>query len=100
MCHDADFIITRTSSSYMIPLLVLLGRIKQANDEPKAEDTHAAHNVHSGSASSSVKNHATKKISKKESEEANPLLTKELEHAVGKQFSLRRNFLSERVPSS
>ncbi|XP_076664061.1 uncharacterized protein LOC143366675 isoform X2 [Andrena cerasifolii] len=57
-------------------------RIKQANDEPKAEDTHAANNVHSGSASSSVKNHVTKKISKKESEEANPLLTKELEHAM------------------
>ncbi|XP_078034526.1 uncharacterized protein LOC144468725 isoform X1 [Augochlora pura] len=55
-------------------------RIKQASDEPKCDDTNTANHVQIGPVSSSVKNHVTKKISKKESEEANPLLTKELEN--------------------
>ncbi|CAK9803639.1 Monocarboxylate transporter 14 [Anthophora plagiata] len=57
-------------------------RIKQAHDEPKYEDSHVTNNVHSGSACNTIKNHLAKKISKKESEEANPLLAKELEHMV------------------
>ncbi|XP_017892522.1 uncharacterized protein LOC108632440 [Ceratina calcarata] len=52
-------------------------RIKQAHDE-KHEDSHVANNVHSGNP---LKNHITKKMSKKESEEANPLLSKEVEYA-------------------
>ncbi|XP_043261763.1 uncharacterized protein LOC122402765 isoform X1 [Colletes gigas] len=57
-------------------------RIKQANDEPKVDDSQVASNVHSGSVSGPIKNHVTRKISKKESEEANPLLGKEFEHAM------------------
>ncbi|XP_054006495.1 uncharacterized protein LOC128891201 [Hylaeus anthracinus] len=57
-------------------------RIKQANDEPKVEDLQLASNVHSGSAFDSTKANVTRKISKKESEEANPLLDKEFEHAA------------------
>ncbi|XP_029032211.2 uncharacterized protein LOC114871012 [Osmia bicornis bicornis] len=57
-------------------------RLKQANDGPKGEDSHATNNCHSGSACNSIKNHITKKIVRKESEEANPLLTKELEHTT------------------
>nr|XP_031846275.1 uncharacterized protein LOC116432917 [Nomia melanderi] len=56
-------------------------RITQANDEPKCDDLHTTNHVHVGSVSGTVKNHTTRKISKKESEEANPLLTKELEHS-------------------
>ncbi|KZC11585.1 Monocarboxylate transporter 14 [Dufourea novaeangliae] len=70
-------------------------RIKQANDEPKCDNTHATNHVHLGPASGSAKNHITKKISKKESEEANPLLAKELEHTTtetrkGKSVSKQR----------
>nr|XP_012137804.1 PREDICTED: uncharacterized protein LOC100881636 [Megachile rotundata]XP_012137805.1 PREDICTED: uncharacterized protein LOC100881636 [Megachile rotundata] len=57
-------------------------RIKQATDGPKSEDTHVTNNVHPGSTCNSIKNHITKKMSKKESEEANPLLTKEQEHTT------------------
>ncbi|KOC60126.1 Monocarboxylate transporter 14 [Habropoda laboriosa] len=69
-------------------------RIKQAHDEPKHEDSHTTNNVHSGSACNTIKNHIAKKISKKESEEANPLLAKELEH---KFFSVLSKWYSELV---
>ncbi|KOX77337.1 Monocarboxylate transporter 12 [Melipona quadrifasciata] len=57
-------------------------RIKQAPDEPKHDNSYATNNIHSGSACNTIKNHIAKKISKKESEEVNPLLTKELEHTM------------------
>ncbi|XP_068973670.1 uncharacterized protein [Bombus flavifrons] len=57
-------------------------RIKQAPDESKHDNSHATNNVHSGTACNTIKNHITKKISKKESEEANPLLVKELEYTM------------------
>lgn len=76
---------------------VLIERLKQANDGPKGEDSHATNNCHSGSACNSIKNHITKKIARKESEEANPLLTKELEHTVSKlrcqSFLFQKNIL-------
>lgn len=65
-------------------LFVLIERIKQAPDESKHDNSHATNNVHSGSACNTIKNHITKKISKKELEEANPLLIKELECTVSK----------------
>lgn len=55
-------------------------RIKQARDESKHDNSHVINNVYSGSACNTIKNHIGKKIYKKESEEANPLLIKELEH--------------------
>ncbi|XP_076248340.1 uncharacterized protein LOC143188143 isoform X2 [Calliopsis andreniformis] len=60
-------------------------RIKQANNEPKVENSHATNNVQSRS--NSVKNHANKKLIKKDSEETNPLLTKELETMSTKRKS-------------
>lgn len=63
-------------------------RIKQAPDEPKHDNSHATNNIHSGSACNTIKNHIAKKMSKKESEEVNPLLTKELEHTVSKFQSM------------
>ncbi|XP_043529216.1 uncharacterized protein LOC122538839 [Frieseomelitta varia] len=57
-------------------------RIKQAPDEPKHDNSYATNNIHSGPACNTIKNHIARKITKKESEEVNPLLTKELEHTM------------------
>ena len=65
-------------------MFISIERIKQAPDEPKHDNSYATNNIHSGSACNTIKSHIARKISKKESEEVNPLLTKELEHTVSK----------------
>ncbi|CAL7936139.1 unnamed protein product [Xylocopa violacea] len=63
-------------------------RIKQAHDEPKHEDSRVAN---------TIKNHITRKISRKESEEANPLLVKELERAVMNEGRKSKSVSKQRI---
>ncbi|XP_076659006.1 uncharacterized protein LOC143362593 [Halictus rubicundus] len=71
-------------------------RIKQASDEPKCDDSTAANHVQTGPVSGPVKSHVAKKTSKKESEEANPLLAKELEN-VGAEARKAKSMSKQRL---